>query len=43
MHDYEAPKLVKVGSVTELTMGDYRNPGQDFLSWIPIVGHLFGS
>lgn len=40
---YEAPTLTEVGSVRELTQGQFRSPGQDYLSWIPVIGQAFGS
>lgn len=43
MHDYEAPTLMSIGSIADLTMGDFLSPGQDHLSQIPVVGGLFGS
>lgn len=43
MNDYVAPQLTRVGSITEMTMGNLFSPGQDSLSWIPIIGGFFGS
>lgn len=43
MEKYEAPVLQEVGSVAEMTMGHLFQPGQDNLSWIPVIGGLFGS
>jgi hypothetical protein len=40
---YEAPSITEVGTVRDLTLGDLFQPGQDNLSWIPIIGGLFGS
>jgi hypothetical protein len=42
-HAYEAPMLLEVGSVRNLTQGSLFSPGHDSLSWIPIAGKLFGS
>jgi hypothetical protein len=42
-HSYEAPTLVEVGSVRNLTQGNLFSPGQDSLSWIPVIGKVFGS
>lgn len=43
MNEYEAPSIQDVGTVRDLTQGDLFDPGQDSLSWIPIIGGLFGS
>jgi hypothetical protein len=40
---YEPPVFVEVGSVRALTQGHLFQPGQDNLSWIPVIGTLFGS
>jgi hypothetical protein len=40
---YESPSITKVGTVADLTQGNWRSPGQDYLSWIPIIGPHFGS
>jgi hypothetical protein len=42
-HGYEAPTLTEVGTVRTLTQGSFLSPGHDNLSWIPVVGQLFGS
>lgn len=42
MNTYEAPTLTRVGTVSDLTQGQIFQQGQDSLSWIPIVGDLFG-
>jgi hypothetical protein len=42
-HAYEAPMLLEVGSVRNLTQGHLFAPGQDNLSWIPLVGRIIGS
>lgn len=43
MVKYEAPSLVEIGSIADLTLGNLFHPGQDNLSWIPVLGNLFGS
>lgn len=43
MTNYEAPRLTRIGTVADLTQGQLFREGQDFLSWIPIVGDLFGN
>ncbi len=40
---YEAPTITEVGSIRELTQGDLFSPGHDSLSWIPVIGKIFGS
>jgi hypothetical protein len=42
-HTYEAPTLLEVGSLKDLTQGYLFSPGQDGLSWIPLIGKAFGS
>jgi hypothetical protein len=42
-HGYEAPMLTEVGSVRTLTQGNLFSPGHDSLSWIPVIGQVFGS
>jgi hypothetical protein len=42
-HAYEAPTLLEVGSIRNLTQGNLFSPGQDNLSWIPVIGKAFGS
>ncbi|MGN0065017.1 MAG: lasso RiPP family leader peptide-containing protein [Nocardioides sp.] len=43
MNAYESPTLTRVGTVADLTQGQIFHQGQDSLSWIPIVGPIFGS
>ena len=43
MNGYESPTLTRIGSVAELTQGQIFEQGQDSLSWIPIIGHIFGT
>jgi hypothetical protein len=40
---YEAPTVAEIGTIRELTQGHLFQPGQDNLSWIPIIGPAFGS
>jgi len=40
---YEPPTVVVIGSFQDLTQGQLFSPGQDSLSWIPIIGQVFGS
>jgi hypothetical protein len=42
-HSYEAPTLVEVGSIRTLTQGHILAQGHDNLSWIPVIGAIFGS
>lgn len=42
MKTYQSPTLTKVGTVNELTQGQVFQQGQDSLSWIPIIGPIFG-
>jgi hypothetical protein len=43
MSEYEAPEIQEVGSVRDMTLGQFLQDGQDFLSSIPVLGFLFGS
>lgn len=42
MKSYEAPEISTIGSVADLTRGDAFQPGSDGLSWLPVVGPIFG-
>jgi hypothetical protein len=43
MSEYEAPEIQEVGSVRDMTLGQFFQDGQDFFSTIPVIGFIFGS
>jgi hypothetical protein len=47
MTTYEAPRIEEIGSLEQMTLGNWQTPGSDWVAHIPLIGPIldqgFGS